>query len=606
MNKKSLLAKQFSVIVPTVGRDENLDQLLKKLSLQKLKNFEVILVFRKISKKQKKSYSKKHKKLKLVFLEQKGDGLVNARNTGLFYSRSKYVVFTDDDVSPSRNWLFALNKVFENSPDIVGATGPSIIPRKYHKNRDLTMFIQKLSKGSYLWKAIGKLFFWVIYENKQYEVGKWFKSGAFSLGANYRSKSAVKNQEVMDLQACNFACRRDEVLKVDGFDKKFSALASYSESDLAFRLRELGGRLMYSPDAKIYHLPSKSGVFSERSKTKTEIENYLLFYFRHIKITNLITLLRFLIYFFIILTYRSVYQSIVSKSLDPALGVIYGVVTGFATVITDSKRLSYIQKKIALVKSSLSKYFLHPSVLLWRSIELVAVAENLKKINKVAPMLDLGCGEGKVAEIIFGRKKIDYGIDPDRQMVNKSKKYGVYKKVVMGDARKMPFQDETFNFVFSNSVIEHIPKVEMVISEVSRILKKGGDFMFTVPNDNLRKNLFFTKIFTFFRLGSVGKKYSDMINNQLDHFNLYSNKRWEKVLKKRGLKVKYIANYLNPEQTMAWDFGRVILYPFMKLSKQKAHKRFLAAYSRYITKNINSWRVDHNDGSCTIIIASKI
>ena len=42
----------------------------------------------------------------------------------------------------------------------------------------------------------------------------------------------------------------------------------------------------------------------------------------------------------------------------------------------------------------------------------------------------------------------------------------------------LPFNDNTFDIAIMDAVLEHIPEVEKAISEVSRVLKPGGHFIY--------------------------------------------------------------------------------------------------------------------------------
>ena len=52
---------------------------------------------------------------------------------------------------------------------------------------------------------------------------------------------------------------------------------------------------------------------------------------------------------------------------------------------------------------------------------------------------------------------------------------------IIGDARKLPFKDQTFEAIICNSVLEHIADVEIVVEECLRVLKNGGFIFMCVP-----------------------------------------------------------------------------------------------------------------------------
>ena len=53
--------------------------------------------------------------------------------------------------------------------------------------------------------------------------------------------------------------------------------------------------------------------------------------------------------------------------------------------------------------------------------------------------------------------------------------------VLRGDARKLPFPDESFDVVITSEVLEHIQDDVAAIAEMVRVLKPGGRFAATVP-----------------------------------------------------------------------------------------------------------------------------
>ena len=55
--------------------------------------------------------------------------------------------------------------------------------------------------------------------------------------------------------------------------------------------------------------------------------------------------------------------------------------------------------------------------------------------------------------------------------------------VIQADARNLPFPDSFFDLVVCLDVLEHIQEDHLVTSEIFRILKPGGNFLISVPED---------------------------------------------------------------------------------------------------------------------------
>ena len=70
------------------------------------------------------------------------------------------------------------------------------------------------------------------------------------------------------------------------------------------------------------------------------------------------------------------------------------------------------------------------------------------------------------------------GIDGDYISLYKNK----IKNKIVGDIQKLPFKDKSFNLITSNMVVEHIEKPFLLLTELSRILKPDGVFIFHTPN----------------------------------------------------------------------------------------------------------------------------
>jgi ubiquinone/menaquinone biosynthesis C-methylase UbiE len=95
-------------------------------------------------------------------------------------------------------------------------------------------------------------------------------------------------------------------------------------------------------------------------------------------------------------------------------------------------------------------------------------------------VLDLGCGRGGVVEVLWRDVKLAAGLDPDVPSLAEHRAAGM--AVIRGRGEHIPFADESFDLIVSVWVLEHLERPEEVFSEVSRVLRPRGRFIFLTPN----------------------------------------------------------------------------------------------------------------------------
>jgi len=106
---------------------------------------------------------------------------------------------------------------------------------------------------------------------------------------------------------------------------------------------------------------------------------------------------------------------------------------------------------------------------------------NSVEIKNADKVLDVGCGTGMFLKLL--KEKHDgveaIGIDPDKGALEiATKRLTKFKdvKLIRGFGETLPFEDETFDIVFSTLAFHHMPTdiKQKAIKEIFRVLKKGG------------------------------------------------------------------------------------------------------------------------------------
>ena len=89
-------------------------------------------------------------------------------------------------------------------------------------------------------------------------------------------------------------------------------------------------------------------------------------------------------------------------------------------------------------------------------------------------LLDIGCGRGGYSLQFrnFGANVVALDL---------KKPFVANLNFVKGDATELPFKDNSFDIIFSSSLIEHLPDPEPLIKEIKRTLKERGVCYLSFP-----------------------------------------------------------------------------------------------------------------------------
>jgi len=100
---------------------------------------------------------------------------------------------------------------------------------------------------------------------------------------------------------------------------------------------------------------------------------------------------------------------------------------------------------------------------------------------------------------------------------------------IKADICNLPFADNTYDIIFCNHVLEHIPDDTKAMQELYRVLKPGGMGIFQIPQD-------LNRAMTFSDNSITDQKERATIFGQYDHVRIYGRDYFDK-LRSTGFKV---------------------------------------------------------------------
>ena len=129
---------------------------------------------------------------------------------------------------------------------------------------------------------------------------------------------------------------------------------------------------------------------------------------------------------------------------------------------------------------------------------------------------------------------------------------------VKADICNLPFDDESFDVILCNHVLEHIPDDKRAMEELYRIMKPGGWGVFQIPQDLNRTTTFEDDSIT-------DKKERARIFGQYDHVRIYGRDYFNK-LRAVGFHVEEVnlTEKLSPGEIDRFRLAKAEIIPFVK------------------------------------------
>ncbi|MBL7063554.1 MAG: class I SAM-dependent methyltransferase [Anaerolineae bacterium] len=238
------------------------------------------------------------------------------------------------------------------------------------------------------------------------------------------------------------------------------------------------------------------------------------------------------------------------------------------------------------------------------------------------PVLDLGCGDGHFASVAFD-EPLEAGFDPWWGPLTEARGRGAYRLLAQAEGSRMPYPDNYFAAVVSNSVLEHIPQVQPVLAEVARVLQPNGIFYFCVPGPNFLPFLSigraldrlwplhspFSILHSPDILHSPGEAYRRFFNRISRHYHCDGAEVWERRLEATGLQLVRWWPYFSRRALTALEWGHYLGLPTLVCKKLTG--RWILSPTR-----ANLWLTEHllrplykeplpQEGACLFLVARK-
>jgi GT2 family glycosyltransferase len=204
-------------------------------------------------------------------------GFAGGNNVGIRYALGKnadYVMVLNNDTIVDKDLLLNLLKIIKNDPDIA-AVSPKIYFHKgfeFHKER-----YKGSEQGKVIWYAGGIVDWDNVYGNTR---------GVDDVDHGQYDKAL----ETDFITGTCMLVRSDVIKKTGLFDEKY--FMYYEDTDLSLRIRRKGYKILYVPDAIVWHKVAQSSAIGSELNDYFITRNRLLFGLRHAPFRSKIALVK--------------------------------------------------------------------------------------------------------------------------------------------------------------------------------------------------------------------------------------------------------------------------------------------------------------------------
>jgi ubiquinone/menaquinone biosynthesis C-methylase UbiE len=149
-------------------------------------------------------------------------------------------------------------------------------------------------------------------------------------------------------------------------------------------------------------------------------------------------------------------------------------------------------------------------------------------------VLEIGLGVGADTTQWAAKSKSHTGIDLTDEAVYSTTEHlkllGLKGTIVKGSAEKLPFDDHSFDLVYSQGVLHHTDNIENTFKEIRRVLRPDGEFIIMLyTKDSFN---YWVRIQFYFRLRLLFEIFKNKIGGKSNstwdaHYKNFKNMGWK-------------------------------------------------------------------------------
>lgn len=154
-------------------------------------------------------------------------------------------------------------------------------------------------------------------------------------------------------------------------------------------------------------------------------------------------------------------------------------------------------------------------------------------------VLEIGCGEGYAIKQLAAVSTQYTAVDKFQTSIDSLPANASFVQMLVPNLTS--FESNTFDYVISFQVIEHIEDDHLFLKEIHRVLKPGGKLIFTTPNKtmSLSRNPWHVREYTVAQMRNIVSKYFANVDLQ----GVFGNKKVMEYYEKNKESVKKFTRF---------------------------------------------------------------